>query len=143
MARARRPAGLGARVQADGLRPLLRDLNRVNREVAKEVRAELKEGPGRLVADEAQRIARDRLKQRSGRTVRRINPSVRGSVVEVRNTAVRKGFHYPNVLEFGWRGASTVGPYASLHPALDNKEDEVVESFADVLGRLSDRAGFH
>lgn len=129
-------------MQADGLRPLLRDLNRADKTVAKEVRAELKSTVGELVAGEARSIATHRLEQRTGRTVKRIKPTVVSNTVVVRNTAQRAGFHYPNVLEFGGRGASEVGPRASLYPALDAREDDVVRLLGEVLDNLGARAGF-
>lgn len=127
------------KVTVRGLDPLLRDLGRASKELAKEVRGELKDGPGEVVAAEARRILKRKGHVKTGKAAKRTKPTVRRNTVIVRNTAVRKGFPYPTVLEYAGRGSSEFGPRAFLGPAIDSTERQVEEAFEDIVAGLFEK----
>lgn len=117
-------AGYG--VQITGLKELQRDLKRADADLPKQLRAAFKE-VGRTVADEAKRIAEARGLVLTGRLVRSIRPSVRGTTAVIRDTAQQRGFNYPVRYEFGDRKR----PF--LVPAVQRKEGEVVRDLEDAV----------
>jgi len=46
-------------------------------------------------------------------------------------------YPYPIVYEFGGRGSGRLGPRAFMYPALEQKQEQIVGMFDDVLERLS------
>ncbi len=118
-------------VRVEGLKETVAALNRLDGDVRKTVRGELRQ-IGQLVADEARSIAGGF--RQTGDTARGVKVSVRGTVVAVRSTATHRGFNYPKRLEF------EQGPRARLHllPALDRKRDEVVDRVGQVVDRALD-----
>jgi hypothetical protein len=107
----------GGTIAVEGLDELVRDFRRMSPALAKGLRD-------------------------SGRLLRGTRRFAKASSAGVRNYARRKGFAYPMVYEYGGRGGGRSGPRAFLEPALDNKEEAVIEALDDMLGRLGTEHGF-
>lgn len=118
-------------VRVEGLKETVAALNRLDGDVRKSVRGELREIGG-LVADEARAIAGGF--RQSGDTARGVKVSVRGTVVAVRSTASHRGFVYPKRLEY--EQGSSARPH--LFPALDRKRATVVDRVEQVVDRALD-----
>lgn len=119
----------GYGVQVTGLKELQRNLKRADSELPKQLRAGFKE-VGKTVADEAKRIAEGKGLVLTGRLVRSIRPSVRGTTAVIRDTAKQRGFNYPARYEFGDRKR----PF--LVPAVKAKEGQIVRDLEEVINRV-------
>jgi hypothetical protein len=133
-------AGGAGGVRVNGLKELVRDFRKVERGLGREIRREIK-SIAKIVSDEARRIALAKGLRDSGDLIKMTKPAIRGSTGLVRSSATRRGYPYPFIYEYGKRGASKTGPRAWVNPALDAKQDEVVEAFEDVLDKITSRAG--
>lgn len=91
-------------LQVQGLAALQRDLGKVNKSAKSEVREGLKE-VGRIVQDDARLIAKAKGLHDTGQLIRKITPAVTQNAVFVRAKAMRDGYNYPAVYEFGGRAA--------------------------------------
>jgi hypothetical protein len=131
----------GGTIAVEGLDELVRDFRRMSPALAKGVREELKAVAG-IVEEEARDVAEAKGLRDSGRLIRGTRRFAKASSAGVRNYARRKGFAYPMVYEYGGRGGGRSGPRAFLEPALDNKEEAVIEALDDMLGRLGTEHGF-
>lgn len=137
----------GGSVRVEGLTALIRDFNRMDKQLARDLRRELL-SIGQIVADEArdtqvphQELAagqqgKDK-KANTGRLQKSIRPRMRGAatIVEARQDAFRKGYFYPAIYEYG-KGR------AFLEPALDAKTEEVIDALDDMLDRVTSENGF-
>lgn len=119
-------AGGGSYVSVTGLRPLLRDLKRLEPETYKELRKGLKDA-GQIVADEAKENAEKMYRVRSGDLSSKITPAVQQKAVLVRAKARHRGYDYPGRLEF------TKRPFAE--PALQAKVNEARDAIDEAIGR--------
>lgn len=91
-------------LQVEGLAALQRDLNKVNKAAKREMREGLKE-VGRIVQDDARLIAKAKGLHDTGELRRKISPAITQNAVYVRAKAMRGGYNYPAVYEFGGRAA--------------------------------------
>lgn len=123
-------------VRVEGLNQLVRDFGKIEKDLRKELQAELKD-LARIVQREAQEIATAKGLVRTGKLVRSIRPSVRGGRAFIRETATNKGYAYPRIYEYGHDGVRSF-----MQPALEAKRNEVYEGLDDMLDRLTDRNGF-
>ena len=130
-----------ASVKVAGLGKLTRDFGKLNRELQKELRDEMKDVAD-IVSRHAKRLAEMKGVRKSGKLIAGYSPTVRGSTAIVRNRRVRKGFPYPTVVEFRKRRGRDFGPRASLYPAIDEKQDEVIEAMGDMLDALAEKSNF-
>lgn len=119
-------AGGVSHVSVTGLRPLLRDLKRLQPEVYRELRGGLKNA-GDIVAREARENAARLYKTRTGDLSRKITPAVQQTAVLVRAKAKHRGYDYPGRLEF------TKRPFT--YPALDAKVNEARDAIDEAIGR--------
>lgn len=133
-------AQTGAAVRVEGLRPLVRDLGRVEKGLRRELQKELDE-IAKMVRDESRDKARGERLVDSGRLVRGIKHRVRGSEAFVRSTATKAGFPYPAVYEFGGRGIGKYGPRAFLMPTVEKQLPQTVSMLEDMLDRLTSANG--
>lgn len=135
----------GGSVRVEGLSELIRDFNRMNKQLARDLRRELLD-IGQIVADEAkdvqipnQNLATNQTgqddKRNTGRLQKGVRPRMRGTAVIVENRAKNRGYRYPAIYEYN-KGR----PF--LNPALDARTDDVVEALDDMLGRLVSANGF-
>lgn len=130
----------GSTIQVSGLRELIRDFNKMDRELGRDVQRELQE-VARIVSDEAKDVAQQEGLVDTGRLQRGIRPRVRGTTAIVENRAKNRGYKYPGIYEYGVSGRDRKRrPF--LEPALDNKQEDVVEALEDMLDRLTSRNGF-
>lgn len=120
-------AGYGVEIR--GLKELQRDLRRADAELPKALREGFKD-VGKMVADEAKSIAEGKGLVLTGRLVKSIRPSVRGTTAVIRATAQQRGFNYPVRYEFGDRKR----PF--LVPAVSRKEGQVVADLEEVVNRV-------
>lgn len=118
--------GGGSYVSISGLRPLLRDLKRLEPATYKELRQGLKDA-GQIVADEAKRNALSLYKKRTGDLSTKITPAVQQRAVLVRAKAKHRGYDYPGRLEF------TKKPFAE--PALQSKVNDARDAIDEAIGR--------
>ena len=135
----------GGSVRVEGLSQLIRDFNRMNKDLARDLRRELLL-VGQIVADEAkdEQIPKQDLaagqfgsddKRNTGRLQKGVRPRMRGTTTIVENRTKNKGYRYPAEYEYN-RGRAFLGP------ALDAKSEEVVEALDDMLDRLVSANGF-
>lgn len=124
-------------VRFQGLRALDRALGKADVDLRTGLRVELRTVAG-VVAKEAQRIAEQKGLRRSGDLIRRIQPFALTGRAGVRSTSVHRGFPYPRRLEFENRGGSSYGPRATVLPAMDAKEDELVTLSEGLLDRFAE-----
>jgi len=136
------PSRAAGVVTVEGLSAFRRDLSRIDRDLAREVPAALKDA-AEIVAAEARRrapvgsrpIPRQRRPRRRMRDT--IKPFSKGTTAGVRvgvvSTSGGKVYPYPRVLEFGRNRAR-----AFLAPALAAKGPEVQDRVSDVLDRVAD-----
>ena len=118
--------GGGSYVSVTGLRPLLRDLKRLEPETYKELRQGLKDA-GQIVANEAKQNAARLYRVRTGDLSTKITPAVQQRAVLVRAKAKHRGYDYAGRLEF------TKKPYAE--PALQSKVNEARDAIDEAIGR--------
>jgi hypothetical protein len=131
----------GSSVKVRGLDRLVRDFGKMNRELQRELRDEIKDVAD-IVSRHAKRIAEMKGVRKSGKLISGYSPTVRGSTAIVRNRRVRRGFPYPTVVEFRRRRGREFGPQASLYPAIDEKQDEVIEALGDMVDNLAEKSNF-
>jgi hypothetical protein len=142
----------GSTVTVKGLSELIRDFNRVNKDLAREVRREML-AIGKIVADEAkeQQVPDQNLAAgqggedgvaNTGRLQKGIRPRMRGATTIVENrTKGKGGYKYPGIYEYGVSGRGrSRRPF--LVPALEAKQGEVIEALEDMLDRLTSANGF-
>jgi hypothetical protein len=137
----------GGSVRVEGLSQLIRDFNRMNKQLGTDLRRELVD-IGKIVADEAkneqmpsQELAggqsgEDNVRN-SGRLQSSIRPRMRGTatIVEQRRDGSYSKFPYGAIYEY-----SKGRPF--LEPALDARTEDVVQALDDMLDRLSSANGF-
>lgn len=135
----------GGSVRVEGLSKLIRDFNRMDKQLARDLRRELLD-VGRIVADEAKDVqvpgqdlaggqsGKDG-ERNTGRLQKGIRPRMRGTATIVENRAKRDGYAYAAIYEYG-KGR----PF--LEPALDARSEDVVEALDDMLTRLVSANGF-
>lgn len=139
----------GASVRVSGLRELVRDFNKMDRELGRDVQREL-EDIARIVSDEAKDVVEREGLVDTGRLQKGIRPRVRGTTAIVENRAkspkpkterarTKGNYPYPGIYEFGRAGGKR-RPF--LVPALENKESEVMAGLEQMLDRLTSRNGF-
>lgn len=137
---------VGGSVRVEGLGALIRDFQRMDKQLAKDLRRELID-VGKIVAEEAkdtqmpsQGLAGGQPgedgKANTGALQKSIRARMRGTstIVESRRPTGRK-FAYGAIYEYE-KGR----PF--LEPALDAKTEEVVEALDDMLSRLVSANGF-
>jgi hypothetical protein len=138
---------MGGSVRVEGLSRLIRDFQRMNKQLATDLRRELVD-VGKIVADEAKNVQvpkQNLAKGQSGKDGKRNSGQLQGSIrarmrgtatiVEQRRDGNRSKYAYGRIYEFN-KGR----PF--LEPALDAKTDEVVEALDDMLDRLTSANGF-
>lgn len=118
-------------IKVDGLDELIRSMSRIDKGIAKEMRARLRKDVGEPFA----RDAKLRAPVKSGKLRRSIRPAVKGTTVVVRDTATNRGFNYPAVMEFAHGGER-----AFLDPTLDQwratgQLEQSMEGFLDWVHR--------
>lgn len=123
-------------IAVEGLRDLMRTLKQMDTTTRRQVRAKLR-SVGTIVADGARSIAGSKMTPRSGELVRKIRVSVTQRSVAVVARALKRspkypgGYNYPKRHEFANGGAR-----AFMLPALEEKQEEVVQRFEDILDEL-------
>lgn len=129
-------SGALAETRISGLRELLRALNKINREVANEVKEELKTAaePVRALAESyafggIRNIGNEWGEMRLGVSL------AQGSVYIVPARRNSGGSPRPNL--------GTLLLDEAMLPALAKKQDSVVEAVGDAFDRLAFRSGFH
>jgi hypothetical protein len=125
-----------AAVRVQGLGPLVRDFGKMSRELRRDLQREIADSTG-IVAREAKAVAEREGLRESGALIRSIKARVRGAVGFVQVGATRRGFPYPRRLEY-----ESGGRRAFVGPALESKQEDVVEAMNDMLDRLASRNGF-
>lgn len=123
-------------IAVEGLRDLMRSLKEMDKTTRKEVRAKLRE-VGKIVADEAKSQASSKMTSRSGNLIRLIKVSVTQRSVSIVAGAMKRspkypsGYNYPRRHEYG-----SGGKRAFMNPALDEKQEEVIKRFEEILDEL-------
>lgn len=138
---------MGGSVRVEGLSQLVRDFNRMDKQLARDLRRELVD-VGKIVADETKDVqipdqqlgagqSGDDGVRNSGRLQGSIRARMRGTatIVEQRRDGSRSKYAYGRIYEFD-RGR----PF--LEPALDARSEDVVEALDDMLTRLVSANGF-
>lgn len=129
----------GSTVAVRGLDQLIRDFNKVNADLRRDIQRELQD-IAKIVSDEAKEIVVRGDLFESGRLANQIRPRVRGATAIVENRAKRKGYAYPGIYEFGVSGRMKKRrPF--LEPALEAKQREVIEGLEDMLDRVTSKNG--
>lgn len=125
-------------VAVEGLDALIRDLNRMDRELGRDVQREL-QAAAKIVSDEAKWQVRDMPLKGTGNMERSIRPRVErrsSAIVEARRSYYRR-YYYAAIYHFGTYGTR---PKRSgvpfLHIALERKQEEVVRHLDEMLGRM-------
>lgn len=59
----------------------------------------------------------------------------------MRSGAVHGGYAYPGRLEYEGRGGGKAGPRASLNPAVDAKQDDILRATERLLDDVADDFG--
>lgn len=125
-------------IRVEGLSALIRDLNRIDRELGRDVQRELQDA-ARIVSEEAKSQVRQMGLQGTGNMERSIRPRVvkrSNAIVEARRSYYRR-YYYASIYHFGTYGTrpSRSGvPFMYL--ALERKQAEVVRKLDEMLGRL-------
>lgn len=116
-------------VRVQGLRELQRDFRKLDKNLAKDLRGELRE-----VGDVVKAEAASNLSRLSARSASGLKTRVRARAVAVEQSRRRTTGKRPD-----W---GSLQMNRILVPALDEKQDEVVEKLDRVLGRLAGENGF-
>lgn len=122
-------------IAVTGYSEMMRAINRMEKTTKKKAKSLLKE-VGRMVATEAQSIARQKGLVRTGNLVRSIKPSVTVSTARIVESALSysggqtKGFPYPKIYEYG----------GATHRA-SRKGSSAVSRRSQTAGRLGLGAG--
>jgi len=122
-------------VRIRGLKELQRDFRKMSKDLAKEVREELKTA-GEPVAERAQELALSE--------IRNMPRSPDWAGMRVRATA-RSVYVVPQRRRRGGSGRSNLADLMmdrAMDPALDQRQDEVVEALDKMLGRMAGENGF-
>jgi len=130
-------AVVGQTIRVEGLDALIRDLNRMDRELGRDVQRELQKA-ARVVSDDAKSIVRQNGLVRSGRMVGSIQGRVvnrSSAVVEARRRNFPR-FYYVQIYHGGTWGKPTRGPVPFLYLAVERKQAQVVRMLDEMLGRL-------
>lgn len=130
----------------ENLNAVIRALRKSDKEVAKGVRAKLKQMVD-LVRDRAKEMAAvegftppGRSGRGTGKLIRSIKSSVRGGEGFIRETAVNKdGFKYPSVYEYGHSRKWGHRPF--MEPARDEMAPVVEREFEHLLDEIADSFG--
>jgi Bacteriophage HK97-gp10, putative tail-component len=125
-------------IRVDGLRELRRDLKRLQPEVDKELRKDL-----RAAAEKVATAARARAPRLTGEYARSIRPSVTARGVSVGSRLPQAG-----VLHFGGtirpRGVpTTFRPRPVISEAVDRMTDRIVDDLGDAVERAARKTGWH
>lgn len=126
-----------AAVAVQGLDALIRDLNRMDRELGRDVQREL-QAAAKIVSDDARSQVRQAGLVDSGRMERSIRPRVTArssAIVEARRSYFRR-YYYPLVYHFGTWGRPRHASVPFLYLALERKQAEVVRHLDEMLGRM-------
>lgn len=97
----------GDAIRVEGLSRLIRDMKKLESELPKEIKAEMK-----LIADHVAEDAQDDVSRRglvdSGKMRKKIMGKARqnGAVIQSKAKSPRKGYPYPAIFEFGGRARS-------------------------------------
>lgn len=124
-------------VRFNGLRALDRALGKADKNLRRDLRARLRD-IAEGVAQSARRAAAQKTRTRSGDLVKGIRPFVKSGAAGVRSSAVHGGYEYPKRLEFEGRRGGSYGPRASLYPALEADEFNVVAAAERLLDDIAD-----
>jgi hypothetical protein len=131
-------------LEVEGLDGLRRALRKVDRDASRELTKDLKL-VGQPVVVLARSIAEEKGLHETGALINRINISVRGGTIYVRDTAKRKsrkypsGYPYPSVYEFGGRGSDVLGPRAFVAPAVTEAQPDVLREWEEIIGNFFER----
>jgi phage gpG-like protein len=127
-------------VQIRGIDALIRDLNRIDRNLGRDVQREL-QSAAKIVSDDAKSQVRQAGLVDSGRMVRSIRPRVQNrsnAIVEARRSYFRR-YYYPALYHFGtWGTRPSRSAVPFLYIALERKQAQVVRQLDEMLGRLVD-----
>lgn len=126
-------------IRVEGLSALIRDLNRMDRELGRDVQREL-QAAARIVSEDAKSQVRQiGFKNSEGRIERSIRPRVKGrstAIVESRRSYFRR-YYYPVIYHFGsWGTRPSRSAVPFMYLALERKQAEVVRHLDAMLGRL-------
>jgi hypothetical protein len=116
-------------VRVKGLKELQRDFRKMSKDLTKELRSELRE-VGDIVRDDARR----RFAGVDARSAAGYRTVVRARGVAVEQRLRRTTGAHPEYGAMQMRQA--------LSPAVDDKQDEVVDRLDEMLGKLAGRNGF-
>lgn len=125
-------------IRVEGLDALIRDLNRMDRELGRDVQREL-QAAARIVSEDAKSQVRQMGLDGTGNMERSIRPRVvkrSNAIVEARRSYYRR-YYYALIYHFGTFGTR---PKRSgvpfMYLALERKQAEVVRHLDQMLGRL-------
>ena len=125
-------------IRVQGLDALIRDLNRMDRELGRDVQREL-QAAARIVSEDAKSQVRQMGLDGTGNMERSIRPRVTRrstAIVEARRSYYRR-YYYAPIYHFGTFGTK---PKRSgvpfMYLALERKQGEVVRHLDEMLGRL-------
>jgi hypothetical protein len=130
-------ARAGTTVNTDGLRDFRRDLRRLEPEVDKELRGELRDAVGKVAA-----IAALLAPRRTGTLARSYRP-----FVTQRTAGIRSTLPYAPVIEYG----GTISPRGTdilirrsepVTRAVQRETDRIVDEFGDAVERAADQTGW-
>lgn len=120
-------------VHVEGIDALTRAFGRVDKGLRREMQKHLR-SVGRIVATAAREEAAAKGLHQSGQLIARINPSVRGGSVFVRDTAKKVSPRYPGGYSYPARYEYEAGgSRAFMRPALDHRRSEVVAELDRVV----------
>ena len=128
----------GMTIRVEGLDALIRDLNRIDRELGRDVQREL-QAAARIVSEDAKSQVRQMGLDGTGNMERSIRPRVvkrSNAIVEARRSYYRR-YYYALIYHFGTYGTRPKRsgvPFTYL--ALERKQAEVVRHLDEMLGRL-------
>jgi len=124
-------------IKTEGIGPLLRALNQVDKGLRTKFRLALV-GVAELVAVEARQIAQSKGLIDSGDLVASIRAGARGGYAFVADTARHRGYNYPGRIEY----EKKYGDRAFLGPAVERKRGEAELALEAALDLLVTEAGF-
>lgn len=124
-------------VHVEGLREFRRDLKRLQPEVAKELRKDIKTAAQKVAADAASHAPR-----RTGAYARSIKP-----YVTAKGASVGSRLPYAGVVHWGGtirpRGVPIkFEPHPVISDALDRRTNEIVDDLGDAVDRAARKAGW-
>jgi hypothetical protein len=125
----------GARIS--GLKELDRALGKADKTRRDGLRSWLREAAD-IAAVEAREVASSKGLRDSGDLISGIRPFALTGKAGVRSGAVHGGYAYPKRLEYEGRTGRRYGPNASLNPAVDRKEGEIIAKAEGLLDAIAD-----